>query len=165
MKKDTVKPPTMTVSRSDNAHWFSVYNSNTTSDTLLSFPLGAPILNCGETEIENGYARYRFSRSEHRECRAFVKQDSGVISAREGIATNMVYRRRMVIRGLKDATVCLFPEKGCENNCAVADGSQRLDGTPVFLEGFKLVHDEKYGTYLKGEHITGDIFFLMGKKK
>jgi hypothetical protein len=165
IKKDTLKPPTVTVARSDNALWFSVYNSNTTSDALLSFPLGAPILNCGETEIENGHSRYRFSRSEHRECRAFVKQNGGVISAREGISTNTVYRRRMVIRGLKDATVCLFPENGCENNCAVADGSQRLDGTPEFIDGFELVHDEKHGVYLKGEHITGDIFFLMGKKK
>ena len=164
LKPGTQKPPTMTVSRSDNAFWFSVYNSNTTSDALLKFPLGAPILNCGETEIDNGYARYRFGRSDHRECRAFVKQKDGVISAREGIATNMVYRRRMVIRGLKDATVYLFPEKGCESNCAVADGSQRLDGTPVFIDGFKVVHDEKYGTYLMGEHISGDIFFLMGKK-
>ena len=155
----------MTASRSDNALWFNVYNSNTTSDTLLKFPLGAPILNCGETEIENGYARYRFSRSEHRECRAFVKQERGVISAREGISANAVYRRKMVLRGLKDATVYLFPEKGCEQICAVSDGSIGLDRTPVFIEGFELVRDEKHGTYLKGEHITGDIFFLMGKKK
>jgi hypothetical protein len=164
-KAETLKPPTMTASRSDNALWFNVYNSNTTSDTLLKFPLGAPILNCGETEIENGYARYRFSRSEHRECRAFVKQESGVISAREGISANAVYRRKMVLRGLKDATVYLFPEKGCEQICAVSDGSIGLDRTPVFLDGFELVRDEKHGTYLKGEHITGDIFFLMEKKK
>jgi hypothetical protein len=119
----------------------------------------------GETEIENGVARYRFSRSEHRECRAFVKQESGVISAREGISANAVYRRKMVLRGLKDATVYLFPEKGCEQICAVSDGSIGLDRTPVFLDGFELVRDKKHGTYLKGEHITGDIFFLMGKKK
>lgn len=163
IKKDTLKPPTVTVSKSDNAYWFSVYNSNTTSDALLKFPLGAPVLNCGETEIENGYARYRFSRSEHRECRAFVEQESGVISAREGIPTNNVFRRKMVLRGLKDATVYLFPEKGCESCWAVSDGSLPMDATPSFLDGFVLINDEKYGTYVKGEHINGDIYFLMGR--
>ena len=97
--------------------------------------------------------------------RQLIGKESGVISAREGISANAVYRRKMVLRGLKDATVYLFPEKGCEQNCAVSDGSIGLDRTPVFLNGFELVRDEKHGTYLKGEHITGDIFFLMEKKK
>ena len=45
------KIPTMTVSRFDNGFNFSVYNTNTTTETHLKFPLGAPILMCGETEI------------------------------------------------------------------------------------------------------------------
>ena len=34
----------------------------------------------GEMEIEQGKGRYHFSRFEHRECRLFVEQKSGVLS-------------------------------------------------------------------------------------
>ena len=105
------KPPTMTVSRHNNALFFSVYNANTTTKTRLRFPLGAPILMSGETEIENGFSTYRFSRSEHRECRIFAEQKSGVVGAREVTCSCMKYRRRFKISGLDDATVCFFADR------------------------------------------------------
>jgi len=160
-KADNIKPPTMAVYRSDNGMYFSVYNANTTTDTLMRFPLGAPVL-CGmETELTDGYASCRFSRGEHRECRAFVNQASGVISCREAPPVNARFRRAIRLTGFEDATVILFPEDGCE--CAVST-APKTDHTPEFDPRFRLIHDEVHGTYLKGEHISGSLYFLMGRK-
>ncbi|MBR4073725.1 MAG: hypothetical protein IKK24_07260, partial [Clostridia bacterium] len=62
-----MKTPTITIAKSNNALFFSVYASNTTDEVLLKFPLGAPIMLGGETELENGFAKCRFSRFEHKE--------------------------------------------------------------------------------------------------
>lgn len=155
------KPPAMMISRSNNAMFFSAYNPNTTTDSRLKFPFGAPIL-CGcEAEISGGCSSYRFSRSEHRECRVFVEQNSGVVSCREAPPVNARYRRAIKITGLEDATVRLFPEKGCESAVSLAKSTSV---TPEIDVRFSIVQDEKYGTYLEGRHISGNIYFLIGHK-
>ena len=159
-KRELSKPPTMSVSRRDNALFFSAYNADTTTETKFKFPLGAPIL-CGcETELDGGYSSYRFARSEHRECRVFVKQDSGVISCREAAPVNARFRRAIKLQGFDNATVMLFPENGCECAVSTLNGT---DMTPIFDEEFTLVHDEN-GTYLRGENISGNRYFLIGHK-
>ena len=162
--KELQKPPTMLISRSDGAFMFGVYNCNTTSEARIRFPLGAPVLLGGETEIKDGVAHYHFSRGEHRECRFIVDQKEGVVSVRERAPVNTVYRRRISISGLENATVYFFPEKGCEES-VIATLEPSHHDLPIPLDGFTLVHDEKYGTYLKGENLTGDFFFLMGYKE
>lgn len=160
-KAEEVKSPATAVYRSDNAYFFSVYNPNTTTDTALRLPLGAPVLCGAETEISEGCSHYRFSRGEHRESRVLVSQNGGVISCREAAPVNERFRRSICIKGLKDATVCLFSETGCE--CA-ASVQNACDVTPIFDNRFKPVHDEIYGDYLKGEHVSGDIYFLIGHR-
>ena len=161
-KEEGTKPPAMAIVRHDNALFFSVYNANTTTDTHLKFPLGAPILCGAEAEMTDGRSSYRFSRGEHRECRVFVEQNSGVISCRETPPVNARYRRAIKIMGLSDATVYLFPEKNCESLVSIAKSTDR---TPEFDPRFTAVNDEKYDTYLKGEHISGNIYFLMGHNR
>ena len=156
------KPPTIAISRHDNALFFSVYNANTTTDTHLRLPLGAPILCGGEADMQDGMATYRFSRGEHRECRVFAAQRGGVISCREAPPVNVRYRRSIKLAGLEDATVCLFPEVGCEAAVSVA---KEPDDTPIYDPRFKTVEDERYGTYLKGEHVSGQIYFLIGHRR
>ena len=159
-KSEGVKPPTVAIARRDNALFFSVYNSNTTTEARFKFPLGAPVL-CGmETEMVGGSSSYRFGRGEHRECRVFVEQDSGVISCREAPPVNAHYRRAIKITGLSDATVRLFPEAGCE---AIVSTAKMTDDTPVLDTRFRAVSDDN-GEYLLGEHITGNIYFLMGRR-
>ena len=159
-KKDQ-KPPTLAITRHDKGFFFSAYNANTTTDTILKFPLGAPIL-CGtEAEIFDGYASYRFGRGDHRECRVFVAQNEGVISCREAPPVNARYRRAISITGLKNATVILFSEK--DRECAVSI-AQTTDETPQFDPRFKIVNDKTYGKYLKGENISENIYFLIGHK-
>ena len=109
----------------------------------------------------DGAASYRFARGEHRECRVYAKQDSGVISCREAPPVNVRFRRAIRITGLKNATVTLISEKGCE--CFVST-SKRADPIPLFDERFTYVDDEKYGKILKGENIDGDLYFFIGHK-
>lgn len=159
-KGDKVKPPTLAIARHDNAMFFSVYNSNTTTDTKFKFPLGAPVL-CGmETEIVDGCSVYHFTRGEHRECRIFVEQADGVISCREAPPKSTRYRRAIRISGLKNATVRLFSENGCES----AVSTTKTSYTPVYDDRFTRVYDETYGYYLKGENVSGEIYFLIGNK-
>ena len=159
-RADDIKPPTIAISRFENAHFISVYNANTTTDTLLHTPLGAPILLGCETEIKDGFASYRFARAEHRECRVFVEQKDGVISCREQAPGNNFYRRAIYIKGLKDATVRLFSEPNCPFEAS--NGKSKLYRF-VLDERFHEVEDAVYGKYLLGEHINGDIYFIMGR--
>ena len=160
-KAEDVKPPTIGIARHNNALFFSVYNANTTTDTHFKFPLGAPILCGAEAEMVDGTSSYRFSRGEHRECRIFATQSDGIISCREAPPVNARYRRAIKITGLKDATVCLFPEKGCESAVSIA---KLTDHTPEYDTRFSTVNDAVYGNYLKGEHVNGSIFFLIGRR-
>ena len=161
-KENTLKTPVITIHRSNNAMIFSVYNPNTTTETLLKFPLGAPILDCGEAEIVDGFAKYHFSRAEHRECRVFVKQTDGVVSIKEMAPGNGHYRRRILIRGLQNADVCLFPEHRQAKKCDVLNFENLIDanGNPIVVPDWKLVEDEN-GIYYKAENMTGDYQFCM----
>lgn len=152
--------PTLSLCRSDGALWLSAYCANTTTDTRLRFPLGAPLL-CGmETRLEDGHALYHFSRSEHRECRIFVEQQSGVVSCHECPPINAHYRRNIRLLGLKDATVRIFAEHGCE--CAVSTIGP--NETPRFAD-VKAKYSEKYGHYFELEHANEPIYILFGHAK
>ncbi len=156
-----IKPPTMTVHRSDNAMFFSVYNCNTTTKAKLRMPLGAPILSGGETKLENGFATYHFARGEHRECRVFVKQDEGVISLHEATPHIPSLRRRIRLSGLNNATVCFFGEKYCEKHMFfalnyIADRNIKFDKVT-----FTLVEDAEHGCYYKAEGVSGMVDFMM----
>lgn len=160
-KQDGIKPPAIAISRHDNAYMISVCNSNTTTDTKLRFPLGAPILVGCEAEMIDSSSSYRFSRGEMRECRVFVEQESGIISCREIAPVNVRYRRAIAVRGLRDATVRLFSEAGCE---AAVTSNRIPDQNHTDDQRFRWCHDEIYGDYLLGEHIDGDILFRIGRR-
>ena len=153
----------MTISRVDNAYTFSCYNPNLTTETLLRFPLGAPVLSGTDTEIKDGHSSYRFPMSEHKECRVFVEQDGGVVTLREDPPVNSVYHRKLVLKGLKDATICVYPEKCKGEILRFSENVQ--DATPRYLEGFERIEDETLGVYYKGEHLNGEVMILLPFKK
>jgi hypothetical protein len=159
------KTTTMTIANSDNALFFSLYNQTTAVDMFLKFPLGIPVFIGSDAIIENGVGKYRFTRCEHLECRAYVQQNDGVVSMREAPACNKKYRRRIIMEGLKDATVCFFPEEYCKADAVATLAKQFYGMAPVIEDCFKVVTDEKYGTYLLGEHITGNYRFYMPFKE
>lgn len=155
--------PVIATSRSNNATFFSVYSPDTSSDTLIKFPLGAPILSGGEAIIENGYARYRFSRCEHRECRIFIKQNSGVVSCHEQSPVSAKYKRRFYLKGLCGATVYYFPERYCDKFMAAT--SVPPDETPILDSEWVPFYDEVFGYGFKGKNKNGYLAFLMPFEK
>ena len=157
---DDVKSPCMTVSTHDNSMIFSVYNPNLTTETALKFPLGAPVLTGTDCEIKDGYSLYRFGRSEHKECRVFIRQKNGVVSLNEIAPVSVVYHRMLRINGLNDADVCIFPEKRGNQSLKVSTALLG-DLTPVYDERFYRVEDSVYGVYYRAEHISGDYTILL----
>lgn len=120
------------------------------------------MLGCN-VQIVEGYAKYHFSRCEHRECRVFVKQESGIIPAHEAAPVSAKYRRRFNVGGLCDATVYYFPEKYCEHFIAVATNSS--DSTPELDEEWLPYYDNVMGWGFMGEHKNGRLSFLMPFKE
>lgn len=163
-KAESSALPTMTLHRFDNAMMFNIYNRDTTVQSKLRFPMGAPVLNGYNTYIEDGFATYQFPRSVHGECRVFVKQDSGVVRARDMSPGNTKYHRKMCITGLENAEVCLFPEAHCTKTSIVAI-MERSHLTPFAQEGWEVVEDPEAGTYLHKKNVSGTIYFLMPRKK
>ena len=150
----------MSLSRSAKALWLSAYSSNTTTDLSLKLPLGAPVF-CGmEIELVEGAAVYHISRSEHRECRIFVEQQQGVLSCRETPPINARFRRNIRLSGLQDATIRVFSEPGCECALSTTDPNQ----TPKLCTEVRMVTDERHGTYLEAEHLSGTVYMLIGHK-
>lgn len=158
--KDGQSRPAMTIHRSNNAMIFSVYNRDTTVETKLKFPLGAPVLNGFSTNIEDGFATYRFDKCAHSECRVFVEQSSGTIRAKEETPENMKYRRRIQISGLENANVALFGEAYCSGDCIVST-APHPGSAPKADDGWEVVTDSENGTYLFGKGISGTVSICM----
>jgi len=151
----------MTLSASDHALQLSVYNPDLTTDTLLKFPLGAPIFTGKDTELKDGFALYRFGRSEHLECRVYVTQKAGIVSVKELAPVSICYHRKLTLEGLSDATVCIFPESRGAQTLAVDTTPRDVDLTPVYDDRFCRIEDPLWGVYYRAEHITGDYTVLL----
>ena len=160
-KSDGVKPNALTISRVENSLTFSVYSPNLTTDTLLKFPLGAPIFTGTDTEIRDGHAVYRFGMCEHKECRVFVKQESGVVSLKEVAPVSINYHRKLTLSGLDNATVYIFPE--CNGNVAIGDEKCLWDSMSGIIP-LKKVEDDKNGVYFTAENLSGTYTVLLSKK-
>jgi hypothetical protein len=103
--------PLVLVARSNNGFFFSGYSPSTAVTLRLRFPLGAPILHGYETWLEDGHSTYHMPRAWHRECRCFVEQaEEGEMSCVERISEEIGIRRRIMLTGLKNATVHFYPE-------------------------------------------------------
>lgn len=154
----TDKLPVLMISRSDKAYMFSVYAPNTTVKTRLHFPLGAPVLMGYDTALEDGCSTYHFPRAEHKECRAFVVQKEGIITAKEIPPVSFQMRRRILIGGLDHATVRFFPERYCQGDIKVVLNSQSDNyfvGDPWEGE----YHLEE--GYFEVRNVTGNLVFSM----
>lgn len=155
------KTTTMTIANSDNAMFFSLYNQTTALDMFLKFPLGAPVFIGSDAILERGVGKYHFGRCEHLECRVFVKQESGIVSVREGVPGNRKYRRKIDVSGLENATVYLFPEEYCKFDCVVGPKGPYYKSAPAVDDSFKVVTDKENGTYLVAENVSGEITLYM----
>lgn len=157
----SVKTPILMMNRSNNALVFSTYAPSTTVETHLKFPLGAPLLLGYETELTDGYSSYRFPRAEHKECRVFIEQDGGIVSAFEDTPSSFKFRRRIAVTGLKNATVRFFGESYCADQVKGMLNSRKNGCRESEPFDGGIVHSEKYGTYFEAQNVTGEMRFLM----
>lgn len=153
------------ISRHDNAYMFSTYSPDTTVKTKMKFEKGAPILMGYETVLENGYSTYTLPRAEHKECHVFVEQNDGIVSCKEQIPVDYKVRRKIVVKGLKNATLRFYGDKYCADKMYISlnpineeywfvseeyDGEYKTDGS---------------GTYFEMRNVTGNVYFMMPRVK
>ena len=145
--------PVTTIARHDNGFFLSGYTPNVNVELQLRFPLGAPLLTGLETDLAEGTACYRMPRAWHRECRVLVKQPEGEVACQEQISGASGITRRLLLSGLKDATVCFYPELS-------VPGKVTLQPDPKFpfVDGPFLdyqIRDDSNGHYLTAAHVSG----------
>lgn len=147
--------PVLTVSRHRNSFFFSGYMPNTRVELALEFPRGAPLFNNADAVIANGCAQYRLPRAWRHECRVFIRQTSGAVSAHEVLAGVPGVNGRLHVRGLQAAEVAFYPDP------AHVDSVQMLRDPvyPYFQGEFLRPRREAdgQGVALVAENVTGEL--------
>lgn len=137
------KVPRTSVSRHDNAFFFSIYAPDTTAEMHVNTPYGVPLVIEGETWIDgSGNGVWHPEKSWRKECRCFVKQsESSVVSLKLQPQSYPYYSRcgHLMCSGLKNAEIRFFPPLAAEETpevvCAPDVGVYNIfDKMPVPLE-------------------------------
>lgn len=98
------------VKRHGNAFYFAGHKPDATSKLRVSSPFGAPVFGESETLVRDGLGEEFFGKSLYSEVRAFVRMREGVVRCKE-MPTEAGFTRNMVISGLKNAGLTVFPSK------------------------------------------------------
>ena len=149
-------PPRTTVSRCDNAFYFSVFARDSSVDMTVDSPWGVPILTGMETKITDGKGLWRPTRFFRRECRAFIRQEAGVISSKVEHQAYPTFHDRRLYRNLQNADVVFFPPEGFEPEFLVKDLSDPWN----LLHGDLLTpewQNTPNGRCAVLRHVTGDL--------
>lgn len=149
-------PPRATISRNDNAFYFAVFARDTTVDMAVNTPWGVPILTGMETKLVNGRGIWRTTRFFRKECRGFVKQDSGVISCKLEHQAYPAFHDRRLYSNLQNAEVTFFPPEGVEPEFLILDTSDPWN----LLHGEMLTpewHESAYGRYATVKNVSGKL--------
>jgi hypothetical protein len=155
------KAPVMTIAAKDHGLLLTAYNTCMATDTHLRFPLGAPILTGTDAQIREGRSVYRFSKCDHKECRVFVEQEGGVVTLKALHPNSSLFRRKLLIAGLSDATVWVLPENSSGLQAWFATTTAKPSVTPVYDESWQRVEHPVYGTCYRAEHVTGSRLILF----
>jgi len=150
-----LKPPVLTISRSNNAFIFSGYNPNNTVKLRFKMPQGAPLLLGLETKLENGNSTYVMPTAWNRECRIFVEQYDGIVSCKELHSGQVGISKRFQVTGLKNAKVRIYPGDDVTASLfhAYANaGYPWKTGRVSFKAG-----DEKLGAHFVVENVKGSL--------
>jgi hypothetical protein len=165
--------PVLAISRHANAMWFAGYAKNSSAQWELALPDagGCPVMVQCDAVIAGGKAVYQMPRAWRRECRVLVSQPKGVASCTESCEPHWkVHRvvscteqhsghkpvkRRLLVTGLKDATVTFLPEPGFEDNT-----SFQINASWPFVNGpfAPMTHGKNsLGKIITSDHLTGDL--------
>lgn len=155
------KAPVMTIAAKDHGLLLTVHNTCMATDTHLRFPLGAPILTGTDAQILNGHSVYRFSKCDHKECRVFVEQVGGVVTLKALHPNSSLFRRKLLIAGLTDATVWVLPEDSSGLQARFATTTAKPSDTPIYDKAWQRVEHPVYGMCYRAEHVTGSRLILF----
>lgn len=108
--------PVQSIWRHANAYWFAGFVPNTTTSLRYRFPWGAPLFTSSDTFIQKGFSTYRFDHGFVKEARLFIEgqKDGTVVRTSELATINPKFSRRLLLRGLENATITFFEEPGYE---------------------------------------------------
>jgi hypothetical protein len=145
------RSPLILAARHQNGFFLSCYSPDTTVTVRLRFPHGAPVLVGTETWIADGHSSYTPPRAWHKEVRCLVdQQESAVVACIEKISDYPFIERRLLLTGLKNATVHFYPENDRKVIMAVNDNrTYNLDSIPYVSEA--------HGKRLVAKGITGQL--------
>jgi hypothetical protein len=155
------KAPVMTVAAKDHGLLLTAYNTCMATDTHLRFPLGAPILTGTDAQVLDGHSVYRFSKCDHKECRVFVEQAGGVVTLKALHPNSSLFRRKLLIAGLSDATVWVLPENSSGLQARFATTTAKPSDTPIYDESWQRVEHPVYGVCYRAEHVSGSRLILF----
>jgi hypothetical protein len=147
--------PITLLARRENGFFLSGFTPDTTSGLLLKTPLGAPLPTGSECVLRAGFSSFRMPKSWHKECRLFIVQDSGFVSAAEVTAEEVFFDRQIRVSGLKGATVRYLYEAGKEEKTKFLLNPQHPFLGGDWLEP-KLVSDAT-ADYFELRDVSGDL--------
>lgn len=145
------RSPLALIARHKNGFFLSSYFPDGAVALRLRFPHGAPLPVESETWFEDGFSTYTPPRAWHKEIRCFVDQkESGAISCEKSISENPFIERRLLIKGLKNATVHFYPENGRKVYMALNDLRTYIHPSMPYVR-------EDGGKRLVAQGVTGEL--------
>ncbi len=145
------RSPLVFAAQHSNGWFLSSYSPSTVSEVKMRFSRGAPLLMGLETWLEDGHSTYTLPRAAHKEVRCLVEQaGSGEVSCVEGITEYPFFQRRILVHGLKNATVHFYPE----NERPVV---MRVNETRSFVTESLPYNREEDGRRLVIHNVTGTL--------
>ena len=150
--------PMICLHRHRNAFVFSGYQPASACSTTFSMELGAPIFMAGQNFVEGSSMTYSGPSAWHHLCRIFVEQENASqISCRIVPPIQHGYTLRILVSGLKDATLHFLPEPGTEQKLEIL----RNPHFPYFVGDFvpPIVGQRSGCTVVTVPHADGEVLF------
>lgn len=154
----TSASPMVTIHRHKNTFVFSGAQPHTSVDLHLGTKMGAPLFPAHQNRVKDGTTIYAGPPSWHHVCRAFVvEKGESMIGCRIVPAIQHGYSDRLLITGLRDATVRFFPVPGSEKKLEIL----REPAFPYFVGDFikPVFEDTPEGRMVTITNISGDVIF------
>lgn len=148
------RSPMVLAARCRNGYYVSGYCPSTVVEIGLRWPLGAPVFVGHDGMMRNGVMHYRLPRAWHHEVRVLLEQQAeGEVSCIERYSGQVGVRRRLHLRGLRDATVHFLPETGADP----AKVTFAVNNVAITNTKFHPVTIEDEGRRVVGRGITGEL--------
>ncbi len=151
------REPVIAVSRHRGGFYYTGMNHHTGVDHELRTPFGAPVFTGCEARLAGGSACYRLPRTWRHECRIFIKQErNGHVSCRESNTRLDGVSRWLMLAGLEDAEVSVFPDPAASHRLKLLPNPSApyVNGR---YSNLQCVEDQGWCYYKTAENVSGKI--------